>query len=426
MRKPHSFNDFRAIASSLTLNGVAGLILFALNFVLAKYYDSEDVGRFLLMFNLLLVLSGFSRIGYDNALVKYIAIARTSNDIQKVSGLYRQALLTSVLISLAIGLFFFLLSGPISLFVFDDKSFAVYLKYLGISLTPFTINIIHAYCFQGSKNHKAAIFFLHICVPLGFLISVFFVREDSVESLALIAVFVCIIAAIISLISFFTYGINLKYKLESDMKTEFKRTALEIFPTSILFLILQWSPPILIAFWMDYSEVAVFSIAFRAATLMVIVLVAINVVFTPRFSELFEQKKMAEVEAIAKKSVKILFFFACPMLIVFWLCDEWILSLFGSEYIIGSTAFIILLFGQFVNVCTGSVGGLLQMTGYQKLFTLNMSVAVVILFLLSIILIPHYGVTGAAIASAVALSVQNILGVFWVKQKLGFNLLKIY
>jgi O-antigen/teichoic acid export membrane protein len=63
------------------------------------------------------------------------------------------------------------------------------------------------------------------------------------------------------------------------------------------------------------------------------------------------------------------------------------------------------------------------MTGHE----IEMRNCVIISGLISIILfyflVPKYGVVGAAIATAVAISSQNILAVIFVKKRLGFNTL---
>ena len=46
-----------------------------------------------------------------------------------------------------------------------------------------------------------------------------------------------------------------------------------------------------------------------------------------------------------------------------------------------------------------------------------------IVITLSLILVPLYGGLGAAISVAIAIAMQNLLAVHWVKKRLGINML---
>jgi len=85
----------------------------------------------------------------------------------------------------------------------------------------------------------------------------------------------------------------------------------------------------------------------------------------------------------------------------------------------------ILAVGEFVNVISGSVGYLLQMTGKEKIFRNNVIISSMILVVLGPFVIPFWGVTGAALLTALAVATQNLLSVYQVKKELGFNTLDV-
>jgi O-antigen/teichoic acid export membrane protein len=62
----------------------------------------------------------------------------------------------------------------------------------------------------------------------------------------------------------------------------------------------------------------------------------------------------------------------------------------------------------------------MQMTDNQKIFQNVIIVASIINILLNYILIPKYGINGAAIASMFSMIFWNVTLVFIIKQKLGF------
>ena len=86
----------------------------------------------------------------------------------------------------------------------------------------------------------------------------------------------------------------------------------------------------------------------------------------------------------------------------------------------------ILAFGQLINVATGSVGYLLSMTGHERLLRNTVLIAAVVSLGGGLTLIPAFGLTGAALATATGLAVQNLLCVWQVRRVLGFNTLAIW
>ena len=96
------------------------------------------------------------------------------------------------------------------------------------------------------------------------------------------------------------------------------------------------------------------------------------------------------------------------------------MGFFGEGYERGSLLLLIMSLGQFVNVATGSVGYLLTMSGHEKDFRRVTLFAGPLTVILSYLLIIQYDSLGAAIATAIGLSLQNIGALFMVRKRLGF------
>lgn len=97
------------------------------------------------------------------------------------------------------------------------------------------------------------------------------------------------------------------------------------------------------------------------------------------------------------------------------------LSFFGSEFTSGSTALSILVFGQLVNAAAGSVGLLLVMTAHEREAAIGMGVGLSLNVLLNTLLIPLWGIEGAAGASATSMIVWNLWLAVRVHRRLGLD-----
>jgi O-antigen/teichoic acid export membrane protein len=118
--------------------------------------------------------------------------------------------------------------------------------------------------------------------------------------------------------------------------------------------------------------------------------------------------------------------FATPMVLILCLFPRTILGAIGPQLAVAAPLLVILSLGQLVNVVSGSVGFLLNMTGHERDMRNIVLVSGPFAILAALALIPPFGVTGAAVATALAVSMQNLGAVWMVKRRLGFNMLAIW
>jgi O-antigen/teichoic acid export membrane protein len=179
----------------------------------------------------------------------------------------------------------------------------------------------------------------------------------------------------------------------------------------------------MLGIWEDAQAVAFFATAQRTAMLTSFILFAVNTIAAPKFAAMHAANDMQGVRRMAIMSVRMMLLVAVPTTLFIFLLPEWLMSMFGEGFSAAATALMILAAGQFVNIATGSVGYLLSMTGLEKKVRDNVLISGAVSVLLGLILIPIYGVIGAAVAYACGVASQNLLGVYQVKKHLGFNTL---
>ena len=102
------------------------------------------------------------------------------------------------------------------------------------------------------------------------------------------------------------------------------------------------------------------------------------------------------------------FWATVPLIIITSLIPEQILGVFGEEFQTAAIPLIILLIGQIFNTVNGPTGIVLQLTGHQKVFKNIILVSSIINIALNYILIPMYGLVGAAIANSFSLILWNV------------------
>ena len=135
---------------------------------------------------------------------------------------------------------------------------------------------------------------------------------------------------------------------------------------------------------------------------------------------MFAKNDMEGLKKVIHQSTKMIFCSSAPLVIIFFIFPEFFLGLFGEEFKVGVNAFIFLSCGRLISSFSGSVGNILQMTGNQNIYAKIILFGAILNVLLNLILIPRYGINGAAIASMCSLTVWNLSMVLVVKKKFGF------
>lgn len=177
---------------------------------------------------------------------------------------------------------------------------------------------------------------------------------------------------------------------------------------------------IMLGMFRSESEVGYYSVAVKLATLTAFVLQAINSMAAPKFSELYHSDRIDELFHVARKSTKLIFWTTTPILLFLVFLGRPVLGLlFGNEFMLAYPAMVLLVIGQFVSSISGSTSFFMNMTGHQDILRNIVFAAAVITVILSLILIPKFGMIGAAFAAMISLSYWNIHILLYIKYKYG-------
>ncbi len=159
----------------------------------------------------------------------------------------------------------------------------------------------------------------------------------------------------------------------------------------------------------------------RGVQLINFVVNAVNTALGPNIASLYAEGKIDKVQRILSKSSGLVLLVALPVTIGLIALSHWYLLLFGSEFMRGENALIILCVGQMVNAATCSVSLLLNMTKHERYTLITGGTSTVLNVILNAVLIPIWGVTGAALATASTLVLERIANAIVIRKKLGIR-----
>jgi Membrane protein involved in the export of O-antigen and teichoic acid len=196
-------------------------------------------------------------------------------------------------------------------------------------------------------------------------------------------------------------------------------TSLTFFVTGLLYNTNSRISIFLLGIYQPKHNVGIFNIAFRISEVISFSLVIVNFVLSPLIANLYANGKMKKLQNIITRSARVTAFIGLLLTIGIVLFRKQILLLFGTDFLMGQESLVILCFGQLINIFCGSVGLLLLLTGNQRFSIYSLAGGTIINIILNVVLIPIYGINGAAIASSLGLIVWNLMMYFFVRKRLG-------
>lgn len=170
---------------------------------------------------------------------------------------------------------------------------------------------------------------------------------------------------------------------------------------------------LILGVYVSDSDVGLYRAASQLAGLTIFGLSAVNLVLHPQIARLFSQGKIDELQKIITFSTRIIFILALIPVAVFISSGSALLVLvFGSAFSGATLVLSILSVGQMGNAFFGSAESLLMMTGNEKRTLKALGCAIFTNVLLNIVLIPIWGITGAAVATGSSFTIWSLA--LWV------------
>lgn len=401
----------------------AALIAFFMTLAITRLLGAEQAGLFLLAMSILSFSCVFFQLGLDNVIIRLISSSK--GEVKSISAMNTGLIwsLLSTIVFVLIVLFnsrFFSsslfskpeLHGPLSIMILGLPFMLVYLL-LGFGFQAF-YRVIAATVFQNLGHYM--VFFILLGISYVFI---GFNGPITAYDLSFIYVLSTVLICIAALIMWHRQIKGNWGVIQFKDKCLWERSS-NLWAASIMSLMVQWSGLLIAGALVSSADIAFLTAAQRTAMLTSFVLMVVNMVVAPRYALLWKEGRLDEIQRLARWSTRCMLILVMPILAAMLIIPELIMGLFGADFTVAGNLLAIMAVGQFINVATGSVGFLLNMSGHERDFRRVTVFAGPLTIILSYYFIIQWGVLGAAIATSVGLSLQNIGALFMVRKRLGF------
>ncbi|MDG2174409.1 MAG: MATE family efflux transporter [Flavobacteriaceae bacterium] len=397
----------------LFLRGSGVVLLFLFTMFLTNYYSAELVGKYDFVRSTIMILSGVSLIGTNQAIIYYSGFLKSKNSLESIKNIYVKMLMMTTALCLLFILGYAMLPEEFINELFNkQEAHSLILKSIA-ALFFYTTTMLNIDTLRALNKTISSELYRNIFryTPI-FIFSIILYYTQNQEWLieAFLASFL-----LLSLTTLIQVGLLFK-KLNLPKNNDYNFSYHQIFARSypmalsaIAYFIMQSVDIIILTAYEGFESIAYYSVAVKLATVTALALMSVNIVVAPKIAEIYSTNDFEKLNKLINDSARIIFVISIPVLIILFVFSDFMLGLFGENYVLAREALLLLLGGQFFSSLCGPGAVYLNMTGKQKKLNTILILGLGINVILNLALIPAYGIEGAAVATLISMIFWNSL-----------------
>ena len=406
---------------------IAGAFLtFVLQVVLARWMGQFEYGIFAFVWSCVIILGELLSFGFYNLIQRLIPEYR----VQKSEALLRGAIWGAshviIIASLAItGFCLALLYGLYSAGI-APANYAFALMFGALALPAFALadylsGIGRSYGWMVRAFAPTALFRPIAIIGLLAGIIALGASESAVTAMAAAtaAVWLTLIVAVISIgtaLPAASYQGTKEYRYRPWIIA-----ALPMMMVSSFELLLFNVDVLMISYFLPADKTGIYFAATKIMALVAFMNFAVGSAFTAQYAEHHASDNKPGLIAAIRRSASLIFYPSVIMIIAILLLRNELLGLFGAGFTAAHIVIFPLAAGLICRAFVGPGERVMMMTGQQGRCAAIYLGTVVIDILLNLLLIPRYGIEGAAIATAISFALMALMLFISIRQRLGIS-----
>ena len=412
---------FKHFFSSLMLLALGTGSAFLTHIILAKFLGAEQYGIYSFIFSLSLLIGVFSLFGFQSSSIKVISISGDSeNPNARQFGRFASLFTLGMALLSACMIYSIMYLTPLG----DKYPAEVFI--IGFLLTPLMVLMrLHAAFLRGFSRASTSIFyettFREILLLFLILLVVFLGLKFDQGFQALQVLFAALaIATTVSWFhaqAYFKKQIKPDKRLDRSMVREWTKLSFPMMLVIILQRLLRRSDIIILGLMVNPVFVGAYAIAAQFAEVSGIGQKSIFSIFSPLAAQYHNQGNKEQLKKLYLKMQFIGIGLTGVASVIILILAPPLLEFFGEEFKVGYKPLVILMTGQFINVCFGPVAILMLMAGRQEKAMHLTFVTAVGNIIFNPVAIYYYGIEGAAFVTTFFLVMRGALGYYDAKKE---------
>jgi O-antigen/teichoic acid export membrane protein len=401
---------------------IGHVLNYATQVALARMYGPVQLGFYVMGFTVIRVADILAQFGLSSGVVRFVAKYRAEDDAARQRGTILLALGTALALSLALATLMFFGAGFLANRIFGEPLLETVFRAFSVSLPFLTVMNIALWATQGFQTMKYTTYVQELQRPLLNLVLVVIFYVMGAEVLGAVVAYVISMVAGTVLALLYLRRVFPRL-LDRSLPPRFETRALlgasaPMVVANSMLRVNDWVSVGVMGILATAEAVGIFNAAVRTAAISGIILGAFRI-FTPMISDLYNRGCMDHLSSLYQDVSRWAFTGSFAIFLVTVLLAKDIMAVFGPQFVGGWAVLIMLSAAQLFNSSTGHTGRALAMTGHQRVVMLATIGATAIGVIVSVALVPAYGLLGGGIGLTLSTVFLNVVTLLSVKRRLG-------
>ena len=387
-------------------------ITFIAQVMIARWTGTFHYGVYVFVWTAMIILGSLSCLGFQTAVIRFLPGYRKAGDLDRLRGIVRTSRLF-VLASASL----VAVTGMLAIWLLSDfiKSYYVVAFLLAfICLPMLSMEEVLDGTARANKWTVRALAPTFLVRPSLILLYAAIIHllgyEASAEAAVVAAVLAAYTTTLLQLLMV-DNGLAETYP-PGPRKTELRQWMTVAFPIFLVegfFFLLTNADVLMVGFFRPPDDVGVYFATVKVLALVHFVFFAVKAGAAQQFATYTEPEDRPALRVFARQTVDWTFWPSLAIGIAVLVLGKFLLSLFGAEFAEGYPLLFVMIGGVMVRAAIGPAESLLNMTGNQNVCATIFAAVLVVNVTLNVVLIPAYGLMGAAVATALATVVEATL-----------------
>ncbi len=388
---------------------------YGIRILLARSLAPEGYGQIGIANSFLAIIGMITLLGIPTALTRQIALHRVRQDEKAENETIRSGLWISVPLTFIFVCIVFYFSKWLAVSVFHDEGLILIFRLFAFIIPLFALDQLFGAILLGYQRVKAYTSihdFFRFGLTLCFLF-LFFQIFHPTSMLAAWAYFYGFLGAAFVYILItrkHLSGIFRLPNLQSETVKQLLHFSWPLVMSSLLWILIPRTDILMLGYFTTVHLVGIYNSAVPMAEFIALFSRAFVPIFIPIFTGLISQNKGQEIKELYKLITRWILIVTIPMIwLIFIAAKPLLVFVFGSQYIEAVVPLQILACAYFIPLFAGPTSSFLTTLGKTKVILYDTVFIYLIGVILNLILIPKYGLNGAAVATTVSFICHRML-----------------
>ncbi len=399
-------------------------LVYASQVLLARWMGAFEFGIFAYVWVWVIVLGSLTPLGFNTAILRFIPDLTE----KKQYGLLRGVILRSRLIVAGTGLIV-TVAGTGLVYLLRDYLDNYYVLPLVFGLVCVPLYALAELNEGVARNYgwsDLAFLPVYILRPMLVLLAMGGITLLGNTPCGLSALLASIIASFLVLVLQTVLLVRRLNKTNPPAKAQYRSKEWLIISLPILlvegfYMLLAHIDTLMLQLFAPPEQVGIYFASAKTTGLIGFIYFAVTAVSAHKLAALHAKGESDKFKALVRQIIHWIFWPSLIASLAIYLLGEPILWLYGPAFTAGYPVMLILLTGMLIRAATGPVEFMLNMTEHQVSTAWVLGITIVLNLTLNSILIPAYGMLGAASGTVASIAFSSLVLYFLVRRKLGVN-----